>query len=328
MVFARGRQSVLVLCVSAMLTGCTAVQEPHEIEDLAVFGNLRTLEIAPVLLAAQQVHSPPIEVRRGGIPNLFGEDSGPNETAGRADVGTHAETQALRYSLRHPDLRIILTVAEGHYRIVARRSAGIARLTDLRGKRIATYEPTSAGYFLHRMLEQAGMTYDDVTVVRAPGLDEVPDLIASGEVDAVAIWEPASERARQALGDDAIEFGGEGVYRELFNLNTTSSALANPEKRAKIVSFVRAIIRATEQIEDDPEIAWPLVAEAGNFALQDVEDAWPHHTFPAALAPDILEVLVGEEAWLAAMESREPRPREELAALIDPSIVEEARRAP
>ncbi len=75
----------------------------------------------------------------GGIPNLVGEPAiGGFGEPGVADVATHAETQALRYSTRNPDLRIILTVTQGLYRIVARRSAGIEKVADLKGKRIAT----------------------------------------------------------------------------------------------------------------------------------------------------------------------------------------------
>ena len=60
------------------------------------------------------------------------------------------------FRCEHPDLRIIFNVTEGLYRIVARRSAGIASVADLKGKRVATIAPTSAGYFLHRMLATRG----------------------------------------------------------------------------------------------------------------------------------------------------------------------------
>ena len=81
----------------------------------------------------------------GGIPNLVGEAGAQGfAQPGVADVATNAETQLLRFSVRHPDLRIIFNVTEGLYRIVARRSAGIASIADLKGKRVATIEQTSA----------------------------------------------------------------------------------------------------------------------------------------------------------------------------------------
>ena len=139
--------------------------------------------------------------------------------------------------MRHPDLRIIFNVTEGLYRIVARRSAGIASVADLKGKRVATIEQTSAGYFLHRMLASAGLSFDDITAVPIAPLSGMTEALRKGEVDAVVIWEPESENSAQVLGDDAIEFDGDGVYGELFNLNTTAeharrSGQARQDRRA------------------------------------------------------------------------------------------------
>src|SRR5690606_1076797 len=121
-----------------------------------------------------------------------------------------------------------------------------------------------------------------------------------------------------------IEFGGEGVYRELFNLNTTAENLADPASRAKIVAFVRAVIEAAAETRRDPVRAKALVVEAGGFAPKDVEHSWKHHGFTASLPADLLDVLVVEEQWLAAQDKRPARAREQLAALIDRSVYEEA----
>ena len=60
--------------------------------------------------------------------------------------------------IRNPDLRIIMTVTESFYRLVARRSAGISKLADLKGKRIMVPRMTSAHYYLVAMLRSAGLT--------------------------------------------------------------------------------------------------------------------------------------------------------------------------
>src|SRR5690606_10704625 len=108
-----------------MLAACTTGAVADE-ELLAVYGNKQTFEIAPVLLASEEYYSGPSAVRMGSIANLVGDPPvrGFGEE-GEADLATNAETQALRYSVRHPNLRIVMTVTEGLYRVVARRSAGI-----------------------------------------------------------------------------------------------------------------------------------------------------------------------------------------------------------
>lgn len=314
--------------VLGLLSACAEPGAAEPAEDpgpIAIHGNTTTFEISPVLLAARDFYPGEATVKMGGIPNLVGEPMIPGfGEEGEADAATHAETQALRYSVRHPNLRIILNVSEGLYRIVARRSAGIESVADLKGKRIATIPQTSSGYFLSRMLERAGLSYADIEAESITPLEGMAEALDRREVDAVVIWEPYSEQAARVLGDDLIEFGGEGVYRELFNLNSTAENLADPAKRARIVAFVRAVMDAAEAMRADPAEAQQLLVETAGFAPRDVADAWKHHAFPANIPADLLDVLVEEEQWLAERDEREPRSREELSELIDTSIYEEA----
>ncbi|MBO9711772.1 MAG: ABC transporter substrate-binding protein [Sphingomonas sp.] len=288
--------------------------------EFAIYGSMKTLEIAPILVAARDHYEGELTLQDGGIPNLIGAPS----TAGPAVIATHAETQALRYSVTHPELRIILTVTEARYRIVARRSSGIARLADLKGKRIATLATTSAGYFLARMLGQVRLSFADIQPVRISPIEDMAGALARGDVDAIAIWDPYSTSAAKMLGSDAIEFPGDGVYRERFNLNTTAANLADPRQRTRIVAFVRAIIEASEAIRRDPAPAQKQVLWGSSFGPEEVAASWPNLSFPAALPADLLDVLVDEERWLAMQDKRAPRSRARLARLIDASVLDEA----
>lgn len=308
-----------------LLAGCAHAAEPapqaaRPSAPLRIYGMHQTIELAPVHVAADRIYPGGVAVRNGGIPNLFSADP-----AALADVATHAETQALRNSLDHAEVRIILTITRGHYRIVARRSAGIASLADLRGKRIATMSTTSAGFYLHNALASVGLSEADVTITSAPTPRDISRPLIDRQVDALAIWEPEAEIAMEALGADAIELRPEVGYDELFNLNTTAANLADPVKRPQIVRFVAAIIQAAAQVRTDPAPGIAMVAAVARYPAEFVRASWPHHSFIAAVAPDLLDILVREEAWLAAQNRRPARDRAALAALIDPSVEREAR---
>jgi sulfonate transport system substrate-binding protein len=325
---AAGVQVAAALVAGMLLAGCGASPAPVRIDPgpIAVHGNKQTFEIAPVLLAAEEGFYPgKATVKMGGIPNLVGARIIPGfGEEGVADVGTHAETQILRYSVENPNLRVILNVTQGLYRIVARRSAGIDSVADLKGKTIATIPQTSSGYFLAKMLEREGLSYADIKAVTPSPLDKMTEALANREVDAVVIWEPESENSVLALNGDVIEFTGEGVYAEQFNLNSTAENLADPVKRAKIVAFVRAIMDAAAAIRQDPTKAKQLVVAAGGFTPEEVERSWKHHAFNADFPANMLDILVAEEQWLAAQDKRPARSRQQLAQLIDTSIYEEA----
>lgn len=298
---------------------------------LRLYGNLSLLEMAPVLLAADGIYPGKTLIRHGSVMALWDKASEIVSLAseGRADVATNSEMQILHSSAGNPDLRIIFTVAECPYRIVTRRSAGVATLADLRGKRIGTQPGSSADYFLQAMLRTVDLTAADVIYVPfmartdAP-VSLLPEKLHSGDIDAVALWEPQVERAKRAIGDDAVEFSDPAVYTEKFNLCTTQANLDDPAMRQRIVAFVWALITAAERLKSEPGCSWPLVAKAAELDIETVRDAWPRFTYPGTLATDLLDVLEREEPWVAGLQNRAPRDRETLAGLIDDSVLREA----
>lgn len=317
----------LVLALALGLTACASVPDGAQATagPLQVYGNVQTFEIAPVLLAAEHYYPGDASVRMGSIANLVGAPPVPGfGTVGAADLATNAETQALRYSVENPNLRIVMTVTEGLYRIVARRSAGIETVADLRGKRVATIAQTSSGYFLKLMLEREGLAFEDIVAVPITPLAGMTAALERGEVDAVVIWEPESENAARVLGDDLVQFSGHGVYRELFNLNTTAEKLADPAMRPRIVRFIRAIIDASAEVRRDPARAQGLLRAASGFAPDDVVESWEHHNWLAGQVEDLLDVMEIQERWLAAQAGRPARSRAQLATLIDTSVYAEA----
>jgi NitT/TauT family transport system substrate-binding protein len=282
---------------------------------LRIAGNMTTIELAPVLVAANGLYRGQVTVINGGIPNLM---------RGEVDAATNAETQLLRQSADDPSLRIIFTEAESFYRIVARRSAGIQSVKDLRGKKIAVSPNTSAHYYLVKSLAAAGVEEDAVTAVPIAPITKMSAILRNREVDAVAIWEPESENSAAALGADAIVFQDRGLYRELFNLQTSTRLLNDPAKRRALVEFLKSLITASASLRDRPREFWPLLSSKLNYTEAVIEKSWPQLRYSGSMVGDLLDVMVEEERWVAKERGRGPRTREQLATLIDRSLLDEA----
>lgn len=313
--------------VLLLLAPVLAVPAEQAAPTLKLSGFLESLEIAPVLLAADRHYPRGIALGRGGIANLVGKVTTNYGAADIADVATNAETQLLRHSVTHPELRVVMTITEGNYRIVARRSSGIASLRDLRGKRVGTMANTSAAYFLERMLDSVRLKPSDVVTLGDIDLPDLSAALIDGRIDALAMWSPEVEEAEVALGKDAVAFEGTGIYREIFNLNTTAQALADPVKRAAIKDLLRALIAARNDMLRDAGPAQQLVVKRMvDYPSALVAASWPHHRYVSGKVPDLLDVMVEQEAWLARIENRVPRDRAALAPLIDYSLLDEISR--
>ncbi len=280
--------------------------------------NATTIESAPIFLVERSpgVRIVPVPNGRAAMVQLLN---------GSVDAATGSETQMLLNSIAEPGIRIIVTLAETRYRIIARQSAAIHRIEDLRGKKVAATVKTSSQYYLREMLRKAGMLESDVRFVNLEGPD-MPAALKRGDVDAVAIWEPHAQNALETLGSDAVDLQNASVYRERFNLNTTTKVLRDPGKRRALVEFLRSVLRASDLARRQPVQARMLLAPFINTPEGTIEHVWNRYRFPANLPGDLPAVLGNVESFVAGIQNRPPRSKAALTVLIDPSVLAEAGR--
>jgi NitT/TauT family transport system substrate-binding protein len=244
---------------------------------------------------------------------------------GGAHAAGNATSQMLVVLRDNPKVRLLFTMADGNYRIVAKRSAGIRTLADLKGKRVVTPALTSANYFLVAMLRTVGLKESDVTLVSRPPTEMAAALV-KGDADAISMWEPESQNAVVALGSDAIIFQDNKAYRELYSIYSTTDVMQDPRRRAELVEFVRALLASVEAVRRDPSRYFPLFSKVTGHPVSQIARSWEHHGWPLGHAPDLLDKLVEEDQWLAPKQQRAPRSRAELAGYIDTTILAEARK--
>ncbi|MBM3340756.1 MAG: ABC transporter substrate-binding protein [Betaproteobacteria bacterium] len=308
--------------------------------DLQVYGMRNVMEQATTHIAVDAMSGGKAKVHHGNVAHLVGADASMNSASvvntaearaisheaalPLADVATNYDTQFLRFSAQRPDMRILFTVTRGLYHIVARRSAGIAKVEDLHGKRIATFPRTSSHYYLAKELQAHGLRESDIELVGLAPIFEISKAIIEKRAEAICIWEPASQAAVDALGSDAIELKTPGVFASYFNLNTTAAKLADPAKRKEMVELTRHLIAASKLVKEKPQVGCDWLAQAGGWERGLIERAFRYHDYNATIIPDQLDVMADQEHWIAQEQGRAPRSREALATLLDYSVYREA----
>jgi NitT/TauT family transport system substrate-binding protein len=160
----------------------------------------------------------------------------------------------------------IVDESAGADKIVAR--APIARLNDLRGKRIAFSAGSVAEFYLYASLNLAGLKASDVQLRPVESVDAAVDLFVQNGVDAVVGWEPVIQEAIGAGGKVLL---GSDNYRAILDVMVVSNkALA--EKPAAVQAFMDAWFEAVKLTTDDPGRAGTAVVQSGNTEWTGVEN--------------------------------------------------------
>ncbi|MBF9000378.1 ABC transporter substrate-binding protein [Vibrio nitrifigilis] len=111
--------------------------------------------------------------------------------AGRVDAVTMTNGDALVTGASGAKSRMILVTdySNGNDMIIGK--PGIRSIKDLKGKKVAVEKGFVEHLLLLKGLEQNGMKESDVQIVNAK-TNELPQVLASGEVSAIGAWQPVS----------------------------------------------------------------------------------------------------------------------------------------
>lgn len=131
---------------------------------------------------------------------------------------------------------ILNDYSNGNDMIVAR--PGITSVAQLKGKKVGVEVGFVGHLLLLNALEKAGLTEADVELVNVP-TNETPQVLASGDVDAIVAWQPNSGQAlKQVPGSKAVYTSADepGLIYDVLAVTPASlaSRKADWEKVAKV----------------------------------------------------------------------------------------------
>src|SRR5689334_17631868 len=125
-------------------------------------------------------------------------------SAGKVDAVTMTNGDALvTGSSGAPSVAILLNdYSNGNDMVVAK--PGLHGMAELRGRKVGVEVGFVSHLLLNHALKSVGMSDKEITIVNVP-TDQTPQLLKSGEVDAVVAWQPNSGQAlKEVPGSTAI----------------------------------------------------------------------------------------------------------------------------
>jgi NitT/TauT family transport system substrate-binding protein len=145
---------------------------------------------------------------------------------------------------------LINDYSNGNDMIVAK--AGIKSVADLKGKKIGVELGLVDHLLLLKALESAKLTEKDVKLVNVP-TDQTPQTLKSGQVDAVAAWQPNSGAAlKEVPGSTAIftSASAPGLIYDVLAVNPKSMT----ERRADWTKVAKVWFRIASFIKDEKNV--------------------------------------------------------------------------
>ena len=167
--------------------------------------------------------------------------------------------------------------------LIAKADSGIAKLEDVKGKRVAVPVGSTAHYSLMGALAHSGIAESDVTIVNLPA-DQIAAAWDSGQVDAAFIWQPVQSQILQTgtfiVGADQTAQWGYPTF-DGWVVNSEFAA-ANADA---MVAFAKVMNEANQAYLADPA-AWTAdsaqvktIAEVTGAAADQVPEILKGFTF-------------------------------------------------
>jgi ABC-type nitrate/sulfonate/bicarbonate transport system substrate-binding protein len=211
--------------------------------------------------------------------------------------------------------------------IVARKESGIAKVEDLKGKRVALAKGQTSDEYLKMVLSRRGMKYDDVAIENIMAPPALAPALKDGKVDAVVSWEPYNTAVLEQVPDSYVVMRGGGhlsyvmvataheptiqgnpqLLRAFVAGLAAASQYTRKNREEAVEIFARAVPgtdlavakKAVQHISYDPRISRAVIK-----AFDAVEDDILKNTLPGAARLNIPEQFAA--AFLSEVEKSHP----------------------
>lgn len=288
------RRFLLPLAAALLLGAQAQAAEPFKV------GYLRVMDDAQAIAAYEgklyEKHGLDVQL----VEFKSGTDLIKAIVGGQLDTGVLGFTNAVSWSSRGADLKVVSGAQRGFHAMVVREDAGIDTLADLKGHTLASQKEGSTADTVLRgvVLQEAGLQADDLNILGVSPQVAVQSLVGK-RVDAAFLFEPQATIAQHIAPVKQIYEIGESWPFPCMVTITSADTLR--DKKELVWKSLDAQREAIELLQQDPAEAARLIAgyfiaeptlktlHHGELAREVViEGAIRTQTFNAALSPDDL----------------------------------------
>ena len=175
----------------------------------------------------------------------------------------------------------IATAEYPMFRIIASQNSGIVSVDDLKGVPIGISEGTVIAYVTDRILEKQGFSQDEIEVVAIPKIPDRLALLASGELEAGVLPDPAASLVLMQGGVMVVD---DTTYPEISCSVLSFSASAIENNPDGVRRFLAALEQAVADINSD-KAQWNDLLTEKSLVPPPLMGSYTIPDFPMASAP-------------------------------------------
>lgn len=170
--------------------------------------------------------------------------------------------------------------------LVVREQDHLTSVQDLKGKRVATGRGWNAQYLLAVALQQAGLSYKDITPAYVNNAADAVAALQSGSVQAATLWDPFLAAAQSQPGLTNLRDGSGLSNNRTFYLSTTSFA---DKHRDLLKTFFSELSKVSQWANAKPDEVAALLAPQLGINADVLQVASERRNYNAvAITPQII----------------------------------------
>lgn len=290
------KKAIFVLGIAVVLTAALFLFWQGDREDvIRQFAHMPSvLADAPSAIAADILSKKGITP----VPFLTGPETAQALMAGGAFTATFAELPFLLASANRQDLRVVAVITSANSMgVLANRSAGIQSAADLSGKRVGFPQGTSATYVFESYFAGQG-NLDRITSVNLPP-PQLQPAMSRGDIQAMVIWQPFLERAKQERPDDYFYLpGSQEAFRVIMLVVSTQANIDRDPKGIDLI--LRGLIQAEEALSSGSPEVMQRLQELTNLNGDTLQSILPLFRFRVVLDDEIIQTWKQLAVWANA----------------------------
>jgi len=197
--------------------------------------------------------------------------------------------------------------ADNPLAIVARKGSGVAKVEDLKGKRVGLAKEQTSDEYLKMVLARRGMKYEDVAIENIMAPPALGAALADGKVDAIVSWEPFNVMA-MSLAQDSYEVLRGGGHLSYMMIATVHDPMVN-ENPKLVQAFVNGLAAASHYTRQNRGEAVEIFAKwVPNVNLNVARKAIQHINYDPRISRESLRAFENAQNDLLKLTIKNAKP--------------------